>query len=129
MRLLILGGVGVIVLLMALSQVIFDRYITNLGDENLGKETAQGAVVVPLPLSFDSDPFTQAIAIAESAVADGKTAQTSAEWFSLARQWQQASELMSVVPPADDRYASAQERTLLYRTNGEYARRQAETRP
>lgn len=72
------------------------------------------------------DPFTQAVNMAEATVAAGQSAQTSAEWLSLAAQWQQASDLMSQVPPEDARYATAQSRVQLYRQNSEAALQQAE---
>lgn len=74
-----------------------------------------------------TDPFADAVRLAQSAVEAGQTAQTSAEWQALAEQWQQASELMSQIPPDDPRYSVAQDRVAVYRQNSEAARLQAET--
>jgi hypothetical protein len=72
------------------------------------------------------DPFSKAVNLAQSSVEAGQTAKSSAEWLTLAAQWQQASELMNSVPPDDPRYATAQSRVVLYRQNSEAALQQAE---
>jgi hypothetical protein len=74
-----------------------------------------------------TDPFADAVRLAQTAVEAGQTAQTPAEWQALAEQWQQASELMSQIPPNDPRYSVAQDRVAVYRQNSEAALLQAET--
>ena len=75
------------------------------------------------PLGFD--PFRQAVEIAGQAAIAGQTAQSSAEWIDLALQWQQAADLMAVVPPTDRRYKTAQNRVIFYRRNYKLAQQQA----
>jgi hypothetical protein len=115
--LLVLSGIGMTVLLLWLSWAMYDRYISN-------PAAARPKVVI----SFQEDAYTQAIRIAQAAALAGKTADTSGEWFAVAGQWQQAAELMTVVPSVDRRHASAQTRLKFYRENSTYARRQAEAR-
>jgi len=73
----------------------------------------------------EGDPFAQAVLIAQAAVESGKSASTSAEWLELASRWQRASDLMAQVPADDERYATAQDRQILYQTNSEEALKQA----
>ena len=73
-----------------------------------------------------SDPFPDAVRLAQAAAQEGQTAATEAEWLALAEKWQQASDLMAEVPAFDDRYQIAQDRTVRYRENSEAARSQAE---
>ena len=80
----------------------------------------------PLPQSPVSDPFAQAVRLAEQSVEDGKSATTVSEWMELAARWQRASELMESVPPEDERYAIAQDRTTVYLQNSVDSRKQAE---
>ncbi|GAB4377289.1 MAG: hypothetical protein Kow00121_26300 [Elainellaceae cyanobacterium] len=70
--------------------------------------------------------FEQAVNLAESTASAGQTAQTPAEWLTLAAQWQQASDLMGQVSPDDARYATAQSRVELYRQNSEAALERAQ---
>jgi hypothetical protein len=74
-----------------------------------------------------ADPFAEAVRLAQFAVEAGQTAQTPAEWQTLAEQWQRASELMSQIPADDPRYAVAQDRVVVYQQNSEEARLQAES--
>lgn len=75
-----------------------------------------------------SDPFVQAVRLAEQAAVAGKTAQTSAQWLDLAAKWERASDLMGAVKPDDGRYKTAQDRMKLYRKNSEAAQKQAAQR-
>lgn len=68
-----------------------------------------------------TDPFVEAVRIAEQAVLDGKNATTRTEWLDLAYRWQQASDLMATVQTEDDRYQTAQDRVETYRKNSEAA--------
>lgn len=77
---------------------------------------------LPVP---NSDPFAEAIRLAEQSSLKGQTAKTAAEWLDLAAKWQRASELMNAVPKSDRRYATARERATLYRQNSEMAQKQA----
>ena len=112
---MVLGGVGVTVLLLWLSWTTYDRYISN-----------PAAIRPGVNVSFQDDAYAQAMRIAQAATFAGKTANGSGEWFAIAGQWQQAAELMTVVPKSDRRYKAAQARLKLYRSNGAYARRKGE---
>ncbi|WAL59987.1 RodZ family helix-turn-helix domain-containing protein [Thermocoleostomius sinensis] len=81
------------------------------------------------PVAVDDDPFTKAVNLAQTAVEAGQTADTSAEWLTLAAQWQQASDLMALIPPDDARYDIAQSRIEVYRQNSREALQQAQSRP
>lgn len=75
-----------------------------------------------------TDPFVQAVRLAEQAAREGKAAKTSADWLNLASRWQQASDLMAKVTAQDSRYATAQDRTKVYRQNSEAALQEAQRR-
>lgn len=75
-----------------------------------------------------SDPFVDAVRLAEQASAAGQTVKTSAQWLDLAAKWQRASDLMKAVKPDDQRYKTAQDRMKLYRQNSEMAQKQAAQR-
>jgi hypothetical protein len=93
---------------------------------DLATDLATDAAVDP---TGEDDPFTKAVNLAQAAVEAGQTASTSAEWLALATQWQQASDLMALIPPEDDRYAIAQSRVEVYRQNSREALQQAEGSP
>lgn len=80
----------------------------------------------PPPAETDVDPFVQAVRMAEQAAADGKTAETAADWLDLASRWQRASDLMALVPEEDERYPTAQDRVDAYQLNSEAALAEAE---
>ncbi|MGD1712932.1 hypothetical protein [Dapis sp. BLCC M172] len=72
--------------------------------------------------------FTQAVRLAQKAVADGKIAQSQEEWVAIAKTWQQAAELMTSVSPSYSRYDVAVNRAELYQKNSEIAKKEAEKR-
>ncbi len=78
--------------------------------------------------SATSDPFADAVRLAEQASAAGKTVKTSAQWLDVAAKWERASDLMKAVKPDDQRYKTAQDRMKLYRQNSEMAQKQAAQR-
>lgn len=73
-----------------------------------------------------TDPFAEAVRLAEATANEGQTAQTEAEWLALADKWQQASDLMAQVAASDNRYQIAQDRTVRYQENSQAAQRKAE---
>ena len=75
-----------------------------------------------------SDPFVDAVRLAEQASTAGKTVKTSAQWLDLAAKWERASDLMKAVKPDDQRYKTAQDRMKLYRQNSEMTQKQAAQR-
>ena len=80
------------------------------------------------PVSASSDPFAEAVRLAEQTAGAGKDAQTSAQWLDLAARWQRASDLMAAVPQSDPRYPTAQNRVTAYRQKSEIAQREAQKR-
>lgn len=110
-------------------------YWTNR-DRNTPDPAAPGTeTVIPsaptttsLPTVAETDPFAEAVRLAEQAAAAGQDAQTPAQWLDLAAQWQKASDLMASVPSDDSRYAIAQDRTAAYRQNSLRALQEAEKR-
>ncbi|NES01924.1 MAG: hypothetical protein F6K22_03220 [Okeania sp. SIO2F4] len=70
--------------------------------------------------------FTQAVRLAQKAVADGKVAQSQEEWVAIAKTWQKAAELMASVSPIYSRYDVAVNRAELYQKNSEIAKKEAE---
>lgn len=78
------------------------------------------------PSSATRDNFVEAVRLAEQASADGRKAQSPADWLKLAAIWQQASELMDDVPLNDPRYNTARDRSAFYRKNSEDTQQKAE---
>jgi hypothetical protein len=74
------------------------------------------------------DSFSQAVRVAEQAASQGKTAQSRENWLLVAAKWQQASDLMAAVPPNHPRYATAVNRTALYRQNSDRAQQEAQNK-
>ena len=79
-------------------------------------------------ISSSSEPFAEAVRLAEVAAVKGKAAKSSAQWLDLAAKWQRASDLMAAVPATDSRYKTAQSRIELYRQNSEAAQQEAQKR-
>ncbi len=65
----------------------------------------------------DSDPFGNAVRLAEESAALGSKAQSPGDWQAIADKWGKASDLMAQVPPSDKNYATAQDRTTRYKNN------------
>ena len=83
------------------------------------------AAIAPTSAPTASDPFADAVRLAEQTASAGKAAQSSADWLALAAKWQQASDLMSQVPAQDKRYSVAQDRTSVYQRHSEAALQEA----
>ena len=75
--------------------------------------------------SIATDPFAEAVRLAERTSQSSQTASSTAEWLKLAAQWQQASDLMAQVQGNDTRYQTAQGRVVDYRKNSEIALQKA----
>ncbi len=78
------------------------------------------------PAATATDPFAEAVRLAEDTVTAGQRAQTAAEWLDIASRWQRASDLMGQIPSQDPRYPTAQDRVQLYQQNSNAALEQAE---
>lgn len=134
----IAGGVTLSVVLLAAVTAIY-RGI-NSSAPNLAAGTTQ-AVETPSSekappvqkisqqtAASTSDSFAQAVRLAEQAVSSGKTARSREDWLVVAAKWQQAADLMAAVPASHPRYATAANRTALYRQNSEKAQQEAQNR-
>lgn len=97
---------------------------SNLASRSSGVQSAVTASQAPDQV-VTSDPFVNAVRIAEQTSQASLTAKSSAEWLSLAAQWQKASDLMANVPAGDKRHETARNRVITYRKNSEIALQQA----
>jgi len=122
----LIGGASLILLLLMVGWATKDWLGLDLGARLPRQEnTNQNDSPVP-EVSPDQDPFVLAVRIAQQSVEDGKSAETAAEWLDLAVRWQRASDLMSEVPPEDERYSIAQDRIESYAQNKALALQEAE---
>lgn len=139
----IVGGLSLSLLLLLVSWAVYGWLRPKLGllmstqevkpiaDPLSSNSQTSSSSVQPVPqtaIPSMSDPFAEAVRLAELAAANGKTAETSAQWLDLAAKWQRASDLMATIPPTDSRYKTAQNRLALYRQNSEAAQQEAQKR-
>jgi hypothetical protein len=129
-----LGGIAVSTLVLALGWFVYQRLgnrlsitsqaqIASDSSENVQSDTPEAEASTQ---TVSSDPFVQAVRIAEQAAQDGQIAQSSSDWLDLAARWQRASDLMGDVSIEDGRYQTAQDRRAQYQQNSEMSLRQAE---
>ncbi len=118
----LMGGAIVSCLLLAGGWWLYNRF----GDSALTTQRGTSAPSKPGTTTASTtspaaatDPFAEAVRLAERTSASGRTAKSSADWLGLASQWQQASDLMAAVPASDSRYKTAQSRVTDYRKNSE----------
>lgn len=126
----IIGGAIASCLLLAGGWWLYDRFIANPTSSvtaSTPPASDPSAPASPAPGATSDDPFATAVRLAEKTSADGKAAQTSADWLQLASQWQKASDLMAQVDTTDSRYTLAQTRVALYRQNSEAALEKAQS--
>jgi len=129
-----ISGISVLVLLLLAGWFVYDRLIPTLNASTTPQEpTPPPTPVSPSPTTppttaTPSDPFTEAVRLAIEADAEGKTANTAAQWLDIAARWEKASTLMSSVNPDHPRYEIAQDRVILYRQNSQLAQQQAQQR-
>ena len=126
----IINGVGLTLLLMVVGWLLHSWLATQLNSRTTTEAIKSKASVAPTTASTPnsspkSDPFVQAVRLAEQASTAGKTVKTSAQWLDVAAKWERASDLMKAVKPNDSRYKTAQGRVKLYRQNSEAAQKQA----
>lgn len=74
---------------------------------------------------LEDDIFYIAVRIANQAVEDRKTANTSDKWLNIAEKWQYASDLMAEVPSNHSRFKEAQSRIQLYKEYSDLAKEKA----
>jgi len=132
------GGMSLIVLLLV-GWFVYDRLIPTLNASTTPQEptpppppvspsTTTPSATTTSTTAKPSDPFTKAVRLAIEADAEGKTANTAAQWLDIAARWEKASTLMSSVNPDHPRYEIAQDRVILYRQNSQLAQQQAQQR-
>ncbi|MBE9186668.1 hypothetical protein IQ270_18745 [Microcoleus sp. LEGE 07076] len=133
----IVGGVSLTVLLLAATAAIYKGLNTQVPNTTAATQAVATAISSPatpvLKISKQSpnsavDSFAQAVRTAEQAATEGKNAQSRQDLLVVAAKWQQASDLMAAVPPNHPRYATAVNRTALYRKNSDGAQREAQNR-
>ena len=128
----IISGVSFSLLLLLVGWLLYDRLGSklNLGNPNQAQNYSAESSIKPTtaPKSQStsaSDPFVQAVRIAEQASVSGQNVKTAAQWLDVAAKWERAADLMGTVQPNDSRYKTAQGRMVLYRQNSEAAQKQA----
>ncbi|EAW37677.1 hypothetical protein [Lyngbya sp. PCC 8106] len=125
------GLVGGMIVSLAALLVSFGVYQWLSLQTSNPEETPSTPVATPTPTpapenqATDSEKFTQAVRLAQEAVAAGEIARTRQEWSEIAETWGEAAELMEAVSPEFSRYATAQNRASLYRRNQEVALEEA----
>ncbi len=131
----ILSGVSLSLLLILIGWLLYDWLepklnvrIGNQGQNSTAQFSLRSATSPTSVSSAASDPFVQAVRLAEQASRAGQTVTTTAQWLDLAAKWERASDLMSTVKSDDQRYKTAQDRMKLYRKNSEAAQKQARQR-
>ena len=138
----IVGGASLSLLLLLVGWALYDwlgpftitRTPASAPDSPPQATTAPATSPTPVASSTQttalpsSDPFADAVRLAEQTSIAGRNAQTSAQWLDLAAKWQQASDLMAAVPPTDNRYETAQDRVESYRKKSEIAQQEAKKR-
>lgn len=128
------SGISVLVLLLLVGWFVYDRLIPTLNASTTPQEPTppptpvSPSPTVPSTTATPSDPFTEAVRLAIEADAEGKTANTAAQWLDIAARWEKASTLMSTVNPDHPRYETARDRVILYRQNSQLAQQQAQQR-
>ncbi|NET56462.1 MAG: hypothetical protein F6K47_09905 [Symploca sp. SIO2E6] len=120
-------GVSLSCLLLLVAWLLYDRLDLQLHAQILNRSNNATDESQPPATTSNtfSDPFAEAVRLAEEAAAAGQTVQTSAQWLDIAAKWEHASDLMSKVKQDDPRYQTAQDRIVAYRKNSEVAQMQA----
>ena len=130
----LVGGISIFVLLLLAGWLVYDRIIPTLNASTTPQEPSpppkptSTSATAPSTTATPFDPFTEAVRLAIEADAEGKTANTAAQWLDIAAAWEKASTLMSRVNPDHPRYEIAQDRVILYRQNSQLAQQQAQQR-
>jgi Tfp pilus assembly protein PilN len=138
------GGAIASCLLLVACWMLYERFsLSNTGTLQLKNKPASSGQTVnstnsganPAPSNAVSsasissspttDPFADAVRLAERTSQASQTAKSSADWLSLATDWQKASDLMARVPETDSRYKTAQDRVAKYQENSEMALQKA----
>lgn len=121
----ILGGAALSLLMIVLGGLLYNWLNSKPVQPTASNNSIASQPTAPQPQTARTDPFAEAVRLAEQTVAAGQKAQTSSEWLEVATRWQKASDLMQQIPAQDPRYTTAQDRVIRYRQNSEAALRQA----
>lgn len=127
----IISGVSLSLLLLVLGWLLYHWFSPKLNlqfgsqSQNSTKESPSKPASTSKSGSTAIDPFVQAVRLAEQASISSQGVNTSAQWLDVAAKWERAADLMSKVKSDDNRYKTAQNRTILYRKNSEIAQKQA----
>lgn len=121
----ILGGAALSLLMIVLGGLFYNWLNSKPVQPTASNNSIASQPTAPQPQTARTDPFAEAVRLAEQTVAAGQKAQTSSEWLEVATRWQKASDLMQQIPAQDPRYTTAQDRVIRYRQNSEAALRQA----
>ncbi|MGK7918996.1 MAG: hypothetical protein AB4080_03165 [Trichodesmium sp.] len=85
--------------------------------------TPKTTIVLPPP-----DPFKLAVNRAMRTAKIAQSAKSKVEWEAVASQWQDATELMKIVPPSHPKYKQARQKIKEYQSYADYATRVAESK-
>lgn len=128
----IFGGASISLIALVLAWTLYGRLSSksnsqkpslSSGSSSPSLTTSPTAVVAP-----SSDPFADAVRLAQQASIAGRNAKNSAQWLDIAAKWQRASDLMANVPPSDSHYKTAQNRIGVYRQNSDTAQKEAQNK-
>ena len=122
------GGAIVSCLLLATGWFLFAGKTSSLQTASVASNKpsrSPSSAQVP-PTTLKTDPFAEAVRLAERTSQASRTAKNTAEWLSLAAQWQKASDLMAQVSQSDSRYETAKGRVDAYRQNSDIALQKAQ---
>lgn len=125
------GGAIASCLLLAVGWSLYPRLMgerSSLQASNVSSRQSPRTATSPQPASAKpkSDAFAEAVRLAERTSQASRSARTTAEWLSLAAQWQKASDLMAQVSESDSRYKTAKDRVDAYRQNSDIALQKAQ---
>lgn len=123
----IISGVSLSLILLLLGWLLYHWFGPKLNPQldTQSQNSTSNPASTPKSGSTVADSFVQAVRLAEQASVSSQNVKTSAQWLDVAAKWERAADLMSEVKPDDNRYKTAQGRTILYRKNSEVAQKQA----
>jgi hypothetical protein len=81
------------------------------------------------PQTPAADPWREAVNTAINAANLAQSAQTRAEWNTVANEWGRAAELMQQVPQESENYSTAQEKVVEYSNNQQIALQRSQNAP
>ncbi|MDJ0706447.1 MAG: hypothetical protein QNJ46_24520 [Leptolyngbyaceae cyanobacterium MO_188.B28] len=125
----VLGGVSFCVLLGIVGWPLkswLQSILANSSSAGTAQNGSEVQTTAKRTFPAGQDPFAQAVRMANQAVVDGRSAESSADWLELAAEWQRASDLMAEVPADHPRFQEAQVKIVEYHNNSEISLAQSE---